>query len=479
MMGMKFEGREEKHRITVMAIFLAGACFLTYYCYVVLGTGRVFTHFFYIPIILASLWWKRKGLGVAVFLAALLIFSSIFFRAEVVAANDYLRAIMFIVIAFVVATLSEQIAKAEESLRESEEKYRNLYESSKDGIAFSDMQGNLLDANQAFLDMLGYTIEEYKKLTYQQLTPKKWHKMEADILKNHTMARGYSDEYKKEYIKKDGTVFPATIRIWLIKDKQGKPIGMWAIIRDIAERKQVEEKIKQYQQILEVSERASWHFSHRILSIREEEKKILSTILHDEVGTLAVALSSSLNAIKEEIKDNNLKAALRTIVKSKTVLRKAIQRLKKTAADLRPPDLDIVGLPVALREYLSNVTKQLDLKINFSMEIDEKKVPNNVAIVLYRIVQEALNNVVKHANARNMKVRLYSLGNKIELIIRDDGKGFDTGIISGGTTIHMGIRGMREMAESVDGRFHIKSAPGKGTDIHVTLPVIEEHKLWV
>jgi len=126
MMGMKFEGREEKYRITVMAILLAGTCFFTYYCHVILGTGRVFTHFFYIPIILASLWWRRKGLGVAVFLAALLIFSSIFLRAEVVTANDYLRAIMFIVIAFVIAKLSEQITKAEEQIKTSLEEKKVL-----------------------------------------------------------------------------------------------------------------------------------------------------------------------------------------------------------------------------------------------------------------------------------------------------------------------------------------------------------------
>ncbi|MEA1956963.1 MAG: PAS domain S-box protein [Euryarchaeota archaeon] len=106
--------QKEKYKIIVMLILLAGACLLTYYFHAILETGMVFTHFFYIPVILAALWWRRKGLVVAVFLAALLIFSHIFVRAGMVTANDYLRAFMFIVIAFVVATLSEQIAKAHE-----------------------------------------------------------------------------------------------------------------------------------------------------------------------------------------------------------------------------------------------------------------------------------------------------------------------------------------------------------------------------
>ncbi len=104
----------KNYRILVMAILLAGICFLTYYFHAILKTGRVFTHFFYIPIILAALWWRRKGLTVAVFLAGLLILSHIFVRGETVTTNDYLRALMFIVIASVVATLSVMIAKAQQ-----------------------------------------------------------------------------------------------------------------------------------------------------------------------------------------------------------------------------------------------------------------------------------------------------------------------------------------------------------------------------
>lgn len=125
-------------------------------------------------------------------------------------------------------------------LRESEEKHRSLYESSKDGIASIDIQGNLLDANQAFLDMLGYTLDELKKLTFQQITPNRWHKMDEEIIENQIMVKGYSDEYEKEYIKKDGTIFPVSLRAWLVKDEQGTPVGIWGIVRDITERKQVE-----------------------------------------------------------------------------------------------------------------------------------------------------------------------------------------------------------------------------------------------
>ena len=113
-MEIKSEGQKEKQKIVLMAVLLAGSCFLTYYFHQVLQTGTVFTHFFYIPIILASMWWKRKGVAVALFLALFLVLSHHILREYVLAANDYLRACMFVLISVVIALLSERIAKAQE-----------------------------------------------------------------------------------------------------------------------------------------------------------------------------------------------------------------------------------------------------------------------------------------------------------------------------------------------------------------------------
>ena len=135
-------------------------------------------------------------------------------------------------------------ARVEEALRKSEEKYRTLYESSVDGIISTDMKGQILDVNQACLDMLGFSKDELRRLTHQQLTPRKWHESEADIVKNQILARGYSDEYEKEYIRKDGTAFPISIRVWLVKNEQEQPVGMWGIVRDITAHKRAEEELR-------------------------------------------------------------------------------------------------------------------------------------------------------------------------------------------------------------------------------------------
>ena len=134
--------------------------------------------------------------------------------------------------------------QAEEALRESEQRYRTLFESSRDGIIFTDMEGHVLHTNPYYQEILGYTPQELRALTYQWLTPPRWHEMEAAVVRDQVLTRGYSDEYEKEYIRRDGTVLPISIRVWLIRDEHGRPQGMWGIVRDITERKRAEEALR-------------------------------------------------------------------------------------------------------------------------------------------------------------------------------------------------------------------------------------------
>jgi PAS domain S-box-containing protein len=148
--------------------------------------------------------------------------------------------------------------QAEEALRESEQRYRTLFESSRDGIIFTDMEGHVLHTNPYYQEILGYTPQELRALTYQQLTAPRWHEMEAAIVRDQVLPRGYSDEYEKEYIGKDGTVFPISIRVWLIRDEHGQPQGMWGIVRDITERKRAEEVLRTSEERLRLAQQAGW-----------------------------------------------------------------------------------------------------------------------------------------------------------------------------------------------------------------------------
>jgi two-component system, LuxR family, sensor kinase FixL len=127
--------------------------------------------------------------------------------------------------------------RAEEGVKKSEKKYRNLYESMMDGFVLVSMDGLIREYNESYKEMTGYTSEELIKLTYHDLTPEKWHSFEQVIVDEQVLTRGYSDVYEKEYRKKDGTIFPVELRTFLLRDETGTSAGMWAIIRDITERK--------------------------------------------------------------------------------------------------------------------------------------------------------------------------------------------------------------------------------------------------
>ncbi|MCS7338549.1 MAG: PAS domain S-box protein, partial [Verrucomicrobiae bacterium] len=135
--------------------------------------------------------------------------------------------------------------RAELALRESEERYRRLYESMMDAFVSTSMDGRIREFNSVYREMLGYAEDELRQLTYMDLTPARWHAFEARIVEEQILQRGYSDVYEKEYQKKDGTIFPVELRAFLIRDASGQPAGMWAIVRDITERKRAEAALRE------------------------------------------------------------------------------------------------------------------------------------------------------------------------------------------------------------------------------------------
>ncbi|MCE9613591.1 MAG: PAS domain S-box protein [Lentisphaerae bacterium] len=132
--------------------------------------------------------------------------------------------------------------QVEVSLRASEAKYRRLHESMTDAYVCVDMQGRVIEWNRAYLEMVGYGDADLRGLTYAELTPAKWHAMEERIVQEQILPRGHSEVYEKEYLRRDGSVFPVELRTFLLRNEGGDPASMWAIVRDITERQRAAEE---------------------------------------------------------------------------------------------------------------------------------------------------------------------------------------------------------------------------------------------
>jgi PAS domain S-box-containing protein len=167
-------------------------------------------------------------------------------------------------------------ARAEEALRESETLYRTLHENLRDAFVQVDMDGNITDFNDIYCQMLGYSRAELGTLTYQELTPRRWHELENRIVAEQILPKGFSDIYEKEYQRKDGTAFPVELRTILVRDRSGQPSAMWAIIRDITERKRAEKALRESEARLAVE-----------LADTQQLQRISSSLIKgDEIGAL-------------------------------------------------------------------------------------------------------------------------------------------------------------------------------------------------
>ncbi|MBI5646898.1 MAG: PAS domain S-box protein [Ignavibacteriae bacterium] len=140
---------------------------------------------------------------------------------------------------------------ARDALSRVEGKYRKLHESMIDGFVYVTMDGKIVECNESYANILGYSMDEVLGKSYPEITPETWHVFEKNLVENQILVRGFSDVYEKEYIRADGTVIPVELHTVLMRDDAGEPVGMWAIVRDISERKRAESRARLHQRRLE------------------------------------------------------------------------------------------------------------------------------------------------------------------------------------------------------------------------------------
>jgi PAS domain S-box-containing protein len=378
----------------------------------------------------------------------------------------------------------------EEMLKESEERFRAIAESSPAAIITADSSGEILFWNEAAEIIYGYEAKEIVGKSIELLRPEGKRLVDRKNRENfiktgHSLYIGKTVEGRAR--KKDGTEFlsETSTAAW----KVGGKIMFCGIVRDITERRQMEEElIKAHDELenkieqrtvelreaneeLKISRAYLKKFAGMLLSVREDERKNISTTLHDELGSMALSVTSKISIAEEEIKENDNDAAIKALREGQAAVRQAVENLRRVAVDLRPPNLEIMGLTAALTELFDTAKSQAKFKIIFRNELGDKKIPEQTAIVIYRVIQEAITNIIKHAKAKSVRIRLFADKKNIKLDIVDDGIGFDMNkALYRKGKLKIGIEGMRERIESFGGEFTITSAPSQGTQLKVTMP---------
>lgn len=246
---------------------------------------------------------------------------------------------------------------------------------------------------------------------------------------------------------------------------------------EISERKRTEKALRESEEHLRVlfdeSRRMGEdlrNLSNRILHVQEEERKRISRELHDEVGQALTAISVTLATLKD-CGAGNSSPASRKLGDAQNLLRETMETVHRFARELRPAMLDELGLLPALRSYLKGFGSRTGLRVRFRGNPIAEKLGSDQKLVLFRIAQESLTNVGKHACARHVDLTIRKVRDGICMEVADDGRSFKADPKNSATSKKgLGLLGMQERVRLVNGKFTIKPRPGKGTTVRVVIP---------
>jgi len=216
---------------------------------------------------------------------------------------------------------------------------------------------------------------------------------------------------------------------------------------------------------VELSQRVARDAVRRVVQAQELERRNLARELHDETGQALTSILLGLKPLEEALADHPARAAL---VELREHVVTALQDVRRLAVELRPAVLDDFGLVPALERLTDAFAEQSDLRVDFHSALGEIRLPTEVETTLYRVVQESLTNIAKHASARNVSVSIARRESSVAAVIEDDGAGFDQRAVR---EDGVGLLGMRERLSFVDGRLEIESRPGAGTTIVAEVPL--------
>jgi PAS domain S-box-containing protein len=369
-----------------------------------------------------------------------------------------------------IGALRAEIARrkqTEEAQREAEKKYHSLFENAREGIYQSTPEGRYFTVNPAMAKSYGYyspeeMIASIDSIDHQIFViPEK-----RQELKGILETKGEENDFEVEQRRKDGSTFWASLNVHVVYAEDGSILYWEGRSVDITKRKRAEEALKQSKEQLRF-------LSSRLLEAQEEERKRIAGELHDSIGQSLAAIKFNVeNVLAETGKELNgrIVNSLQQII---PLVQNSMEEVRRIYTGLRPSMLDDLGIIATIgwfcREYQKTYT---GICFENQIRIEEEEIPELLKIVIFRIVQEALNNIAKHSGAESVDVCLERIGGYIKLAIEDNGKGFDvdSALVRGSHEKGFGITGMKERTEFAGGTFSIESVVGKGTTIHAIWP---------
>jgi PAS domain S-box-containing protein len=368
----------------------------------------------------------------------------------------------------------------EDAVRGSEEKHRTLFETMAQGVVYQAGSGEIISANPAAERILGLSLDQLQGRTSMDPRWKAIHEDGSDFPgETHPSMVALKTGKKVENVVM-GVFSPIHedyrwIRINAVpqfRDGEDKPYQVYTTFDDITEIKLAREELQNAHDELEkrVAERTAevQLMSSRLLKAQEEERRLIALELHDGIGQVLGAIKFRVETALQQVGENGPspeRSSLEPIIR---MLQEAVEDVRRIQRNLRPSVLDDLGILATMswfcREFMTTYDR---ISVEKQIDIQEADVPDSMKIVIFRILQEALNNIAKHSKASLVKLSFRKVSGNIEFMVQDNGQGFDLPSTLSNTRSErgLGLDGMRERAILSGGNFLIESQPGSGTSI--------------
>jgi two-component system CheB/CheR fusion protein len=363
--------------------------------------------------------------------------------------------------------------RVEEALRASEERLRRAFAIETIGIIFFRTDGRITDANDAFLRLSGYERDDIDRgrVRWDAIMPDDFMRR-LEAFRPETDALGSTPPFEQEYVRKDGSRWwgllaltglggaeaaAFVVNVTTIKEAEGLTATNRALDAELRQRRLAEAQIR--------------GLMRRLITAQEDERRLVARDLHDHLGQQVAGLALKLDAVKEMARGH---AALESAVDdARSTIVKLDRDLDFFVWEMRGADGNEQGLAASLSTFVREWSRNFGIAAEFhSRGFDGERLSKEIEINLYRITQEALTNVYKHARAERVDVLLERRDSSAVLVIEDDGVGFERAAMhEPGSDGGVGLVGMQERAALMGGTLEIETAPGKGTSLFVRVPI--------
>ena len=354
--------------------------------------------------------------------------------------------------------------QAERALRISEERFRGIFENANTGIAATDKSGRVIYFNEAFRAMLGHETAALKQMNFADFTFPEDLAREKELIAEVLSRQREQYRLEKRYISRDGRILWVDLYVSTIRDEDGGIVNFIGVASDITERKESALALADSRQQL----RDLAAYQEEML---ERERKHIAREVHDELGQLLTALKMDLSLMRLRFGENT---ALRGMLEEmRSLIERTINVTRQVASNLRPAALDL-GLIPAIEWLADDFARRWSVPCRIDASDDEITLSELQSTTVFRVIQESMTNVARHARAREVTISLHASEHQLQVVVRDDGLGFDP--VAVGKSRGFGLFGMRERVLALGGALRIDSAPGEGTAVVIELPLLDnEH----